>query len=119
MVVEMRGYAHGCVTAPECRTYPTWNPIGMRGAMAWYRAVLQCDGVPPAFGAEGAKCITANFASRTWHKNATCSWDGNYLTLSVENDFDRDGRAVMDELSDEVSACTRGGFDGDLRVISV
>jgi hypothetical protein len=37
----------------------------------------------------------------------------------VENDFDRDGRAVMDEFSDEISACIRGGFDGDLRVMSV
>jgi hypothetical protein len=87
--------------------------------MAWYRAVLQCDGVPAAFGAEGAKLITAKFVKRTWHKNAKCSWDGNHLTLSVENDFDRDGRAVMDEFSDEVSACIRGGFDGNLRVISV
>lgn len=89
------------------------------GAMAWYRVVLQCDGVPAAFGAEGAKCIAANFAKRTWHKNATCSWEVNHLTLSVENDFDRDGRAVMDEFSDEISACIPGGFNGDLRVISV
>jgi hypothetical protein len=87
--------------------------------MAWYRTVLQCDGVSPASGAEGAKCITANFAKRAWHKNAICSWDGNHLILSVDNDFDRDGRAVMDEFSDEISACIRGGFDGDLRVISV
>jgi hypothetical protein len=87
--------------------------------MAWYHAVLQCHGIPPALGAEGAKSITANFAKRTWHKNATCRWDGNYLTLSVENDFDRDGRAVMDEFSDEISACIPGGFDGDIRVISV
>jgi hypothetical protein len=45
--------------------------------------------------------------------------DGSHLKLSVENDFDRDGRAVMDEFSDEISACTRGGFDGNLRVISM
>jgi hypothetical protein len=87
--------------------------------MPWYRTVLRCDGVPPAFGAEGAKSITADFAKRTWHKNAMCEWDGIYLTLSVENDFDRDGRAVMDEFSDEISACIRGGFDGDIRVVSV
>ena len=48
-----------------------------------------------------------------------CSWEENHLTLSVENDFDPDGRAVMDEFSDEISVCIRGGFDGDLRVISV
>jgi hypothetical protein len=87
--------------------------------MPWYRAVLKCDGVPVTAGAEAAKDIAANFAERTWHKNATCSWDGSSLTLSVENDFDRDGRAVMDEFSDEMAACIRGGFDGDLRVISV
>ncbi len=48
-----------------------------------------------------------------------CSWDGKHLTLSVENDFDRDGRAVMDEFSDEISASICEGFDGDVRVISV
>src|SRR5271166_3632770 len=90
----------------------------MSGAVAWYRLVLQCDGVPPASGVEGAKLITANFAKRTWYKNAICSWDGDRLTLSVEN-FDRDGRAVMDEFSDEISACIREGFNGDLRVVSV
>jgi hypothetical protein len=37
----------------------------------------------------------------------------------VENDFDRDGLAVMDEFSDEIAACIPGGFDGDIRVISV
>ncbi len=88
-------------------------------SMAWYRAVLQCDEVPPALGAEGAKRITANFAKRNWHRNAMCSWDGKHLTLSVENDFDRDGRAVMDEFSDEISASICEGFDGDVRVISV
>jgi hypothetical protein len=82
--------------------------------MAWYRAILRCDGVLSASGVDGAKRITENFAKRTWHKNATCSWDENQLTLSVENDFDQDGRAVMDEFSDEISACTREGFDGDL-----
>lgn len=87
--------------------------------MACYRIVLQCDGVPLAFGANAAKCIADNFSKRAWHKNATCSSDGNHLTLTVENDFDRDGRTVLDEFSDEISACIPGGFDGDLRVIAV
>jgi hypothetical protein len=87
--------------------------------MAWHRVVLKCDGVPSASGAEAAKCITSNFVKRSWHRNVSCNWDGSHLILSVENDFDRDGRAVMDEFSDEISACIRGGFDGDLHVISV
>ena len=39
--------------------------------------------------------------------NAFSAIPGSHLTLSVENDFDRDGRAVMDEFSDEISACIR------------
>jgi hypothetical protein len=87
--------------------------------MAWYRVVLQCRGVPSDVGEQGAKDITANFATRSWHRNAACSWDGESLTLSVENDFDRQGRATMDEFSDEISACIPGSFDSDLRVVSV
>lgn len=87
--------------------------------MVWYRIVLQCDGVPVSAGEEAAKDITANFAMRKWHRNAACNWDGTRLTLSLENDFDRDGRATLDEFSDEVSACVRGGFDGDIRVLAV
>ena len=80
---------------------------------------MQCDGVPPVVGAEGAKSITANFAKRNWHRNALCSWDGESLRLTLENDFDRQGRATMDEFSDEIAACIPGGFDGDLRLISL
>lgn len=87
--------------------------------MTWYRIVLQCDGVPPASGAEGAKRITENFAQRTRHRNALCSWAGGCLTLSVENDFDRDGRATTDEFSDLITACIAEGFDGDIHVVSV
>lgn len=92
---------------------------GVDEIMAWYRVVLQCHGVPSGLGERGAKEIAANFARRSWQRNAVCSWDGATLTLSVENDFDRQGRATMDEFSDEISACIPGSFDGDLRVVSV
>jgi hypothetical protein len=92
---------------------------GVEEIMAWCRVVLQCHGVPSGLGEKGAEDITANFSKRSWHRNAVCSWDGATLTLSVENDFDRQGRATMDEFSDEISACIPGSFDGDLRVVSV
>jgi hypothetical protein len=87
--------------------------------MAWYRAVLRCDDLPSAAGPKAAQNITANFAKRNWHSSAVCNWNGTSLTLVVENDFDRDGRATLDEFSDEISACVSDGFDGDLRVLSV
>jgi hypothetical protein len=87
--------------------------------MAWYRVVLQLDGLSSGAGEEAAKDITANFTRRDWHRNAICRWDGEFLTLTVENDFDRDGLATMDEFSDEICACVSGGFGGDIRVVSV
>ncbi len=87
--------------------------------MAWYRVVLQCEGLPSDAGAEAARDITTGFSKRNWHRKAICGWDGKVLTLVVENDFDREGRATMDEFSDEISACVKGGSDGDMRVVSV
>jgi hypothetical protein len=40
------------------------------------------------------------------------------LILNAENDFDPDGRALIDEFSDEICANVAGGFDGDIRVLS-
>ncbi len=86
--------------------------------MAWWRVEVRCAGVPPHLGAQGALDIADDFRARTWHRNVIWRWDGSALWLSVENDFDPDGRALFDEFSDELSACIRGGFDGDLRLIS-
>ena len=87
--------------------------------MALYRVVLICGGVPLAHGAAGAQCINRQFSKRSWQRNAVCTWDGHSLTLVVENDFDSRGLATMDEFSDTLSACIPGGFDGDLRLVSV
>ena len=86
--------------------------------MPWYRCVLECSGVPPNSGAQAALDITEDFKERPWHRNARCSWDGKCLILTAENDFDPAGLALMDEFSDELSACIKGGFDGDLRLAS-
>lgn len=87
--------------------------------MAWYRAVVRCDDLPSAVGPKAAQNITAHFAKRNRHRSAVCNWDETSLTLVVENDFDRDDRATLNEFSDEISACISGGIDGDLLVLSV
>jgi hypothetical protein len=51
--------------------------------------------------------------------NVKCTWAGLQLLLQADNDFDEDGLAVLDEFSDAISANIEGGFDGDLKILSV
>jgi len=83
-----------------------------------FRIVIECSGLPSEAGAQGADDITRRFAMRPWHANALCNWDGARLILTAENDFDPQGLALMDEFSDEISACISEAFDGDLRLVS-
>ena len=63
--------------------------------------------------------IAKEFVQRPWQKNVTCVWDGTALTLQAENDYDENGHALMDEFSDDISACISEAFDGDIEVLSV
>jgi hypothetical protein len=84
-----------------------------------YRIVLACSGVRAEDAHAGARAITEEFAHRPWHQNVRCEWDGSRLVLHAENDFDSNGRALMDEFSDAISACIKEAFDGDIEVVSV
>jgi hypothetical protein len=90
------------------------DPAGKR-----YRIELICDGVPASAGSDAAIDIKEEFGYRPWHENVQCEWNGVGLLLTAENDYDSDGRALMDEFSDAISACIAEGFDGDIRVASV
>jgi hypothetical protein len=83
------------------------------------RITIVCEGVPANAGAIAAQDITEEFTHRPWHKNVSCVWDGSKLILQADNDFDSNGLALLDEFSDAISACTEGGFDGDLNIISI
>jgi hypothetical protein len=37
----------------------------------------------------------------------------------LENDFDENGLASVDEFSDAISACVEEGFNGDIRIVSI
>lgn len=88
-----------------------------------YRIVLICAGVAETAGTEGAACIQEEFAlHRPWHQNVRCTFLDGCLTLTVENDFDDNGLASMDEFSDLISACIAVEFygdDGDMRIQSI
>jgi hypothetical protein len=83
-----------------------------------YRLVLACDGVPVSSGPQAAVDITQEFTKRPWHDCVVCTWDGHALVLQVENDFDPEGIALIDEFSDAIAASVAGGFEGNIRVLS-
>lgn len=84
-----------------------------------YRIVLVGTGIPADEGPTGAACITEEFRRRHWHTNVTCRWDGAQLILQADKDFDSDGRALMDEFSDAISACLANVGEGSIEVQSV
>ena len=84
-----------------------------------YRIILVCNGVPAPLGQQGAVDITEEFTHRPWHQNVRCDWDGEQLLLHAENDWDEDGKALLDEFSDAVSACIEGTFGYQLGVKSI
>jgi hypothetical protein len=83
-----------------------------------YRITLACIGVPPELGLQGAIDIGEEFTHRHWHQNVCCEWDGTALILHAENDYDPDGKALMDEFSDSICACLKP-FDGDIEIRSI
>jgi hypothetical protein len=84
-----------------------------------YRITLVCKGVPTDAGAAAAEDIADEFTHRPWHKGVSCSWDGSQLILQADNEFDSNGLALLDELSDAISACIKGDFSGDLQILSI
>jgi hypothetical protein len=91
---------------------------GMASELTIYRITLACSGVPPELGSQGAIDITEEFIHRPWHQNARCEWDGVDLILRAENDYDN-GRSLMDEFSDSISAYISKPFDGNIEVRSI
>lgn len=84
-----------------------------------YRVTLACNGVPVESGNQAAIDIAELFKQRPWHQNVLCKWDGASLILQAENDYDDRGLALADEFSDLIAACVSGGFDGDIKILSV
>lgn len=84
-----------------------------------FRITLACYGVPTEAGAVGAFNIVEEFKYRPWHRNVSCTWDGDRLMLRAESDDDADGRVLADEFSDAIAACVAQAFDGEIKIESV
>ena len=86
-----------------------------------YRIVIVCPGVPEPIRFEAAAWIQREFeVHRAHHSSVCCTFEGDELTLTADNDFDANGLALLDEFSDCISAYfaeTPG--DGSLEIKSV
>ena len=84
-----------------------------------YRNTLACLNVPTQRGEAGAADIQQEFAKRPWHENVRCVWDGKELLLHADSDWDAEGKALVDEFSDSISACIDDAFDAEIEIRSV
>jgi hypothetical protein len=83
-----------------------------------FKVIIASDGVAQEVAMKAAHDITEEFTHRPWHQTASCSWNGAQLILEVENDFDSNGLATLDEFSDAIAASISESF-GSLRIVSV
>jgi hypothetical protein len=87
-----------------------------------FHVVLECgaEGLSPEIGEEAATDIAEEFAHRPWHTNVRCTWDGHFMRLEVDNDYDDKGLALRDEFSDAIAACV-AMYErlGEIRIVSI
>ena len=84
-----------------------------------YRVTLSASNIDLAVGLEAAADIEREFRDhRDWHQDVRCVLEGTTLVLTAVNDFDEDGRALLDEFGDCLVAYLSPN-DGDLRIVSV
>jgi hypothetical protein len=77
-----------------------------------FRITLKSTNLPTSVGASAPPDLEAEFLKRDWHQNPRASWDGEVLRLTVDNDFDTNGLATLDEFADALQICL--DYDGDL-----
>ena len=77
-----------------------------------FRVTLKSTDLPADIGSAAPPDLEEEFRNRDWHKNPKSWWDGSVLRLSVENDFDANGLATLDEFADALAA--RLPYDGDI-----
>lgn len=84
-----------------------------------FRIILACYGLPTDVGAYGALSVIDEFKHKPWHRNVYCTWEGDRLLLRAENDYDADGRGLIDEFSEAISTSIAQSFDGEIEIESV
>jgi len=87
--------------------------------VAYYHAILTCSGLTDAEAASAPADILEEFGHRPWHQNVNCRWNGQLLWLEADNDYDSDGKALLDEFRDAVIACVNTSGTIQFEIVSV
>jgi hypothetical protein len=70
-----------------------------------FKITARASGINAEIGVETAKEIEIEFRGhRSWHERASCSFVDGDLILIAFNDYDENGLALLDELSDCLAA---------------
>jgi hypothetical protein len=91
----------------------------LSSVMPLYHATLTCAGLTKAEGNSAPPHIVEEFRHRPWHQNVTCKWANGLLHLDADNDYDRNGKALLDEFMDAVVACVKASGDIHFEIVSV
>jgi hypothetical protein len=88
-----------------------------------YRIIICATNLRLLNGNKIADKILEGFSHRPRHSNVQCYWEKlkKTLVLKLDNDFDRNGLATLEEFSDEISATCKPAElgNGDIKVVSV
>ena len=84
-----------------------------------YHAILACEGLTEVEGATAPPVIVEEFSHRPWHQNVSCKWVNGMLQIEADNDYDNDGKALLDEFGDAVIACVKVSGDIRFKIVSV
>ena len=87
--------------------------------MIRYHAILTCAGLTEEEAKDAPTDIAKEFEFRAWYQNVKCSWDGRLLWLEADNDYDADGKALLDEFWDVVIACVSASGISRFEIVSV
>ena len=84
-----------------------------------YHTMLTCAGLTASEGKLAPSDIVEEFGRRPWHQNIICKWRNGLLHLEADNDYDRNGKALLDEFMDVVVACVKASGDIHFEIVSV
>ena len=70
-----------------------------------YEIAVACKGVSEGAARAALDDIVEEFSQRPWHTVVDCRWDEDRILLVARNDYDENGKALLDEFSDAICAC--------------
>lgn len=79
-----------------------------------FRITITCEGLSTLQMECALPALLEEFEQRPWQQNMLCKIENDLLFIQAENDFDDDGKALLDEACDAVFACVEGDWQ-DLR----